>query len=233
MFFTHRSERWAGRRTLVLFLILAGLAGVIFLLSRPDEAPAPARQLLNFSEAEVTSFQINHFTLGMLFKQDGDTWLVKRAKNELVENIQEKDGASPIQEDTDFVTANAVEVAKALIHLMAITVTEPIATGAKLSDFRINPFSLHVVFFGQQDKELARLRIGRQGPDLFSTFVTLGDSTDVYLVEENLFNLMMREFEEWLPEDARVANKNDKKPLDAKVGASKSKRQAPGKKKGK
>lgn len=233
MFSTHRSERRAGRRVLVLFLILAGLAGVIFLLSRPDEAPSPERHLLDFGEAGLTSFQVNHFTLGILFKQDGDTWLVKRVKNELAANIQEKDGASPTQEDTDFVTANAAEVAKALIHLMAITVTEPIATSAKLSDFRINPFSLHVVFFGPHNKELARLRIGRQGPDLFSTFVTLGDSTDVYLVEENLFNLMMREFEEWLPEDSRVANKDEKKPLDAKVGASKSKRQAPVKKKGK
>jgi hypothetical protein len=188
---------------LLAFLVLAAL---VFFFANPlrnGEDVVSSRSLFNFKTEDVAGFQINNFVSGLDFKKDGETWLVKRIKNKLAQELEAKagDGKAVTEEDKEYVRAKALTIAKFLPHLTTLTVDEPIA---KLTDkpglFEINEHSLHVIFFDKNKKELGKLYIGKQGPDLFSSFVKNGHSDDVYLVEENLRTLTLKEYEDWAEE---------------------------------
>lgn len=193
----------------VLLAAFFVLAALVFFFANPlrngNEMP-PAKPLFTFKTEDVAGFQINNFVSGFDFKKDGETWFVKRVKNQLAKELEAKagDGKSVTEEDKDYTRANALVLAKFLPHLTSLTVSESIA---KLSDkpglFEINEHSLHVIFRDKDARELGKLYIGKQGPDLFSSFVKRGDSDDVYLVEENLRTLTLKEFEEWVEEKSK------------------------------
>lgn len=187
-----------------LLLAFLTLAVLVFFFANPlknGNEMTPPKPLFTFKTKDVAGFQINNFVSGLDFKKDGETWLVKRVKNKLAKELEAKagDGKSVTEEDKDYARANALVLAKFLPHLTSLTVSEPIA---KLSDkpglFEINEHSLHVIFRNKNGRELGRLYIGKQGPDLFSSFVKRGDSDDVYLVEENLKTLTLKEYEDWV-----------------------------------
>lgn len=185
---------------LVAFLLLTAL---VFFFANPlqNESSLEPKPLFNFKTTDIAGFQINNFVSGLDFKKDGETWLVKRIKNKLAQALEAKadDGKSVTEEDKDYARANALVIAKFLPHLTALTVGEPIA---KLADqpglFEINEHSLHVIFRDKDGHELDTIFIGKQGPDLFSSFVKKGNSDDVYLVEENLRTLTLKEYEDWV-----------------------------------
>jgi hypothetical protein len=188
-------------KTLLLaFLVLAAL---VFFFANPlkNEPESEPKSLFSFKTEDVAGFQINNFVSGLDFKKDDETWFVRRIRNKLAQELEAKagDGKSVTEEDKDYTLAKALVLAKFLPHLTSITVGEPIA---KLTDkpglFEINEHSLHVIFRDKDQKELGTLYIGKQGPDLFSSFVKSGHSDDVYLVEENLRTLTLKEYEDWV-----------------------------------
>lgn len=193
----------------VLLLAFFLLAALVFFFANPlkNGSDLEPKSLFTFKTADVAGFQINNFVTGLDFKKDGETWLVKRSKNKLVEELElkVKEPHAITKIDKDYTRANALIIAKFLPHLTALTVSEPIA---KLTDkpglFEINEHSLHVIFRDKNGRELGTIFIGKQGPDLFSSFVKTGNSDDVYLVEENLRTLTLKDYKDWIESSTHI-----------------------------
>lgn len=170
------------------------------------------RDLFSFHQDDVTSFQVDHFTTGILFKKFGDEWKIKRVETELSEELKKETNNGPGETDEDFVSANSVEVAKVLTYLCHIKVGEPIAKqNSETNLYQINKHSLHVIFLDRNDQELDRLYIGKQGPEMFTSFIKKSDSDFVYLTEQNYRLMLMREYNEWLPTKATETEPEKKK----------------------
>lgn len=187
----------------ILLLIFLVLVASVWIFVRPfsDNADRAeeAQPLFAFAQQDVAAFQINHFISGLFFKKDGQGWLVKRVKNELAKSVEAKEGKAGIKEDTVFSKADPVAVAKALTVLFLLKIGEPVAAKPeKLPLFQINRHALHLIFFNAEGKELGRLHIGKEGPDLFSSFIKKPASDAVYLADQNLRGLFLRNFEDWL-----------------------------------
>lgn len=181
----------------LVFAVLLALA--LWTTKSRQGAESQKKNLFLFTLENVDSFQINHFATGFLFKRAEGEWQIKRIENNLAKELKEKmsDGLPDV--DKDFMRANSGEVAKVLAYLLQIQVTEPIAMHTKdFTTFQINPHSLHVIFYDKQSKELDRLHVGKQGPDMFTSFVKKGSSDSIYLVEQNFQLLLMRPHEQWL-----------------------------------
>lgn len=192
------------QKNLVILALVFGVLLAAFLVynrNLNDLGVKPKSEFLltALKQDEVTAFQINNFTEGYYFKKVDTGWSVKRVETPLVQKIRTEDSAALVPPTTPEQQADAMAVSRLLTHLFLLEVTEPIATGSgAVAKFQINEHSPHVVFFDAQGKTLARIFVGKQGPDFMSSFVRRGDENAIYLVEKNLHTLMLLPFEDWL-----------------------------------
>lgn len=194
----------------LVFVLLLALA--LWVTKKEQGAEAQKKNLFSFTLEDVNSFQVNQFATGILFKRAGGEWQVMRVENDLAKELKEKMSDGLPEADKDFTRANSAEIAKVLAYLLQIQVTEPVAEHTKdFATFQINPHSLHVIFFDKDGKELGRLHVGKQGPDMFTSFVKKHDSDGVYLVEQNFQLLLMRPYEQWLFKEKKSDEKSDEK----------------------
>lgn len=192
-------------------LVLSVLLAVIAVRTQKQPTVKPMRPLLAFPQEQVKAFRINHFTSSLLFKKTGDIWQVRKDANAFTDQIDKGETGSDITAPkkkggsvaviTEFTEADAATVSRLLTTLCELQVDEPIATNANLADFKINPHSLHVIFYSDEEAStiLGRLNIGKQGADLFSSFVTLGEDKNIFAVENSLTGMVNRNYEEFLP----------------------------------
>jgi hypothetical protein len=177
-----------------------------------EGAEIDKKNLFPFALENVDSFQVNHFATGILFKRKEGEWQVKRVENDLTKELKEKMSDGLPEVDKDFVRANSAKVAKVLAYLLQIQVTEPVAVNTDdFATFQINPHSLHVIFYDKEGKMLDRLNVGKQGPDMFTSFVKKGNLDGIYLVEQNFQLLLQRPFEQWLFKEKKSDEKSDEK----------------------
>lgn len=227
------------RKNLVILGFVFGVLLGAFLFFNHDlnrvgmeTEPGP---LLSFHQDEVAAFQINNFAEGYRFEKTDAGWNVKRVptelKKSLAENNENCEGSAGelIQDPSDpaklsggdcvlplaeesVQMADPVKVTRLLTHLFLIRVSEPIATSPDAASlFHINPHSLHIIFYSDRNEELGRLYVGKQGPDLMSSFVKRGDEPAVYLVEKNLHGLILLPFEEWFAKED-IKSQDEKNP---------------------
>lgn len=185
------------KKQILFFLaVLIILVGAYFFKNKNNNK---AGSLLNVSFESIASFQINYFTQAVLFKKTTEgTWLVRKTKNELIREIEAKN-KEQLFEETLFQTANSPEVSKVLTLLLLIKKQNAVATNrSHLAEFKINPHSLHVVLFDQNQKSLAKLFVGKVGPEPMSSFVKLDGDPNVYLARQNFNGLLNQEYSQWL-----------------------------------
>ena len=202
----------------VLGIVFAVLLACFLIYNRPlDGLGSMSLPLLKLTQDDVAAFQINNFADSYHFQKAPDGWFINRVTNELARSLDQDAGAAKQtmpSNDELLQMADPVAVTQLLTHLLLLETPEPIATRSNVAQiFQINPFSLHIVFYDEKGIELDRLFVGKQGPDLMSSFVKRGGSDAVYLVDQNLQGLMLKSFEDWLvkaevkPENGQEAPK--------------------------
>lgn len=167
--------------------------------SHPSE-----KRFFDFDQSEITSFQVNNFTLGLLFKKTNGAWQVKRVQNKLARELQEKSGSPVSKVDNEFKPADSAQVAKALTYLTSLKGLSPIATQATdPAVYQINEYSLHVILYNDNGEKLAHVQIGKTGPDPFTSFIKKKDQPEVYLAPQDFRYLFLRKYDDWLQKETR------------------------------
>lgn len=149
---------------------------------------------------DIASIEIEFFIQGTRFEKDssGD-WFVAAKKTALQEQLEK-------EKKTDSLPAVSTGKFQADPQKVQgiITAITDLQKGTAVSDnpakqgvLQIAPAGLKVTLFDAKGKKLARLFVGKQGPDLFSSFVRDEESDTIYLVEGNLQGLLNRQFSDW------------------------------------
>lgn len=212
----------AFKKQAMIFACALLLLGVFALVRKGENVEAtPTRPLLDFNIDAVKAFRINHFTSSQYFVKNGDGWEAREDSNDLTEI--EEGGVVKILEGKEFKKADTKIISHLLATLSGLEIGEPVAIADNLADFRINNLSLHVVFYGEENKVLGRLNIGKQGADVFTSFVTLGDAREVYSVKENLNLHVNKNFHEWLAEKNAATNSGSVTATGTAAGKKKTK----------
>lgn len=184
-----------------LLTILAALLIIVLVLWLINRLPKNTRDVPLFQEKveDVASFELNNFTLGLLFKKDKEQWLVKKQKNILVKELEEKAQAPLEGNESNFVEAKTDDVNEILSDLFSLKNLEVVATEkTEQNVFEINNYSLHLIFYDANGAELDRIYFGKPGPQMGSVFIKKGNEDTIYLLDHNLSISLLRQYNEWL-----------------------------------
>ena len=188
---------------LFFFVLFLGFLAFCFNFSRQT---IDSRLFAGISESDVQKFDIDFFTNGIVFSKDESSqWLVASKITELQKKIQLQDiGISakikkdnlPTQELPPKI-ANQRSVAQTLELILALRQDTLVSTNPdKQSVFEISPDKASITIH-LRNKEQRKLLVGKSGPVPYSTFVRLSDSTEVYLVSQNLGDLFNHTLADW------------------------------------
>lgn len=157
------------RNLLILIGVLVGLIVVALILERPfgggrKEEIKPL--FPGFDPQAVLKVEIRDGGTTTVLKKTEDGWTVETARN------------YPADE----------EAVKEMFDEVKGMMTEELVSRdpSKHPRFRVNEDGVEVKMFGEGDKLLAHLFVGKSGPDYISTYVRRANSNDVYLIRRTL-----------------------------------------------
>lgn len=189
---------------LTIFLVL--ILG-LFIFADPlgkQEDDEDKKDLFTFQKEDVASFQIDNYTQAFLFQKKGGDWYVAQSQNELTKKIQ-KQNEDQTADKQKLKKADPVKVTSLLTTILAIQIDEPIAAEPNSAQiFQINEHSLHVRFYDEKGEMLGRLDVGKQGPDIMSSFIRKNKENEIYLIDQNLQGLLLYPYEEWLIDEVET-----------------------------
>ncbi|MDO8520022.1 MAG: DUF4340 domain-containing protein [Deltaproteobacteria bacterium] len=183
------------KKIVILLSIILFLGALVLLLDNPFEDRFSTEEELfypDLKKEEIAAIEIEHFIQGVRFeKKEKAEWLVKEFETPLAKQVGSKPEANQAPADPQ-------KIDQIITVLTELKKETPIsANPEKQGLLQISKAGLNVTFLDGKGKKIARLFIGKQGPDLFSSFVRDEKSDDVYLVEGNLQGLLNRRFEDW------------------------------------
>ncbi|MBI2339694.1 MAG: DUF4340 domain-containing protein [Deltaproteobacteria bacterium] len=168
----------------------------------------------DLKEADIAAIEIEYLVNGTRFEKDLDgKWVVSLKETAIQKKIEEadkKEAKNKSAEKGKQEKSTAEKTAQKKLPAEPSKVEELITTlvelkkGTPVTDdpekqgpLELTNAALNVALFDAKGKKLARLFVGKQGPDIFSTFVR--DETDghIYLVDEQLSGIFNRPIEEW------------------------------------
>lgn len=191
------------KKILILLTLILVLGGLVLVLEHPfsDRFGVKEKPFYpNLEKDEVAAIEIEYFIQGTRFEKDNQgNWTVAAKKTELQENLEKEKKTDPLPAiSTVKFPANPDKIGTILTTLTDLKKgTEVSDNPEKQGILQIAPTGLKVTLFDEKGKKLVRLFVGKQGPDLFSSFVRDEASNGIYLVEGNLQGLLNRQFEDW------------------------------------
>lgn len=199
------------KSTLLIFLgLVLFLGGVVFIFNDPAVdhfAPTKTHPLFKkIKKDDITQVDISYFTNGTRFKKNNQTWQVASFTTDLKNEIQKtnsvpsdsSDKNNKTNSETTFIDVDANKINSLLDTLLELSVSDPVSKSLeKQNQFQVGKLGLTVKFLNASGEELALLHVGKQGPNLFSTFVRLEGDDHIYLVSEGLTSLLQKPIEEW------------------------------------
>ena len=157
------------RNLLILIGVLVGLIVIALILERPfggGEKEEVKPLFPGFDPQAVVKVEIKDAGTTTVLKKTKGGWAVETARN------------YPADEEA---------VKEMFDEVKGMTTEELISRDpSKHSRFRVNEEGVEVKMFGEGDKLLAHLFVGKTGPDYISTYVRRADSNDVYLIRRTL-----------------------------------------------
>ena len=207
------------KKIITLLIIILALGGVVLVFDNPFQAQfRQAENKLFFPNLKIenlAAIEISYFTQGVRLEKtpgaqglDGP-WMVKNMPTDLTkkiesqsdndsksqvtrDNLRSTDDGVPYEADPDKVQA-LLEQLVSLQHGAPSTSDPAKQEGFDLSETRAHQILLR----DKDDKEMAKIFVGKQGPDPFSTFVRLPDNNDIYLIDDYLPRYFSFPTEEW------------------------------------
>ncbi|MBN2467551.1 MAG: DUF4340 domain-containing protein [Deltaproteobacteria bacterium] len=173
------------KHTLVLLIILVVFALIVLIAERPFENKA--KKVKEEAGLLFPDLQIEQVHKLQVKKNDGTITTLKARGNEWFVG------------DTEDYPADSQLVTEAIKTLQTI---RKINLASRRTDkhelFEVKPgLGTEVILLGAEDKEHARLLIGKTAPDFFSTYIRRADADDVFLYEGYLKGHFDRPINNW------------------------------------
>lgn len=169
------------KKIVILTCIVVALGLIIALFEKPDRFESQKHTPLfpNLKSEEIGSIDIEYFV--------NKTRLEKGDKNQWW--VMEKE----IREEADSEKANNL-----IDILLGLEVGLLVSTNPdKQNELQVGNAGLKVTLFDTKGEKKGLLMIGKQGPNLFSTFVRKEGENEIYLVDEYLSGIVNVPFDAW------------------------------------
>ena len=194
----------------ILLLVLLILSGLVLLVDNPFSRRFEPEGTLLFPSLKkdaVTAIEIENLMEGIrLTKDEKGDWKVEKKQTELARKIEEqesrtpdkkKEGRGETSKETGPVPADPAKADQVIALLAGLKKGTPVSTNPeKQGQFQVTEVALNVTLFDKGGSKLARIFVGKQGPNFFSTFIRADGSSEVYLSEET-FTAGRQPLEEW------------------------------------
>ncbi|HBF11850.1 MAG TPA: hypothetical protein DDW49_00420 [Deltaproteobacteria bacterium] len=199
------------KKILTLLVVFLALGLVVALFEKPfgPKNETIGEPFIQISKENIVAIEIEHFIQGFKFSKNAENkWVVEEKKTALQEKMEQtkpdtakKEGAKDKKktgETSTPVVANQEMVERMIDVLLALPKGVPVTNNPeKYTLFEIHDYGLNLGFFDKEGKKLARVYIGKEGPDLFSSYVRLEGEKEVYLVAEQLKGMLNHTLDEW------------------------------------
>ncbi|MFH1829983.1 MAG: DUF4340 domain-containing protein [Pseudomonadota bacterium] len=176
----------------------------------PDQTFYPG-----FDSAQVKSVKVTQLLDGAKLMRDGDRWLVREISTPIKKELLLKEGREDRQ--SKWLRADRIRVNSALGGFGGLP------QGVMVSDnmdrrslYQVEATGLRVQLIGDDDKPIADVIIGKNGPDLASSYIRKADEDEVYLVRRSLAGLFTPIASDWRERKIWVINPDDITAIDVR-----------------
>ena len=188
------------KRPLFTLVTVGIIAAIVLLWQRPDKLPqADTQQNLFFPDydaKQVVHIEIEQLLYGAQLKKVGEDWqvasLVSRAKQDLLKNE-----LRPMPKITwspaDRSRINAALGVFGDLERGVVVSRNP----EKQALYQVGAQGLQVRLFDAQQQLLGNIIIGKNGPDVVSSYARRADELEVYLLSQSLLGVFSIEADDW------------------------------------
>jgi hypothetical protein len=175
------------KRPYIILIVVLLIALFVLLLERPGEFDVgdfKAFKLYSDLKLDkVSKIRIEHLMSGSLLERTDDDWKVSEIKTNISKQLDDDGGAeSSLKFNADREKVDGIIERVRLSEAISLASTNP----EKRSTYQVDKLGKRVRFYDDSDKILVDLYIGKNGPDMFSTYVRRSGEDDVYMVGEHI-----------------------------------------------
>lgn len=188
------------KRPLVFLFSAIALALIVLAIERPQHSRVDDGEDATFSpgfdSAKVERVQISQLVYGAELKRDGDAWLVREMTTPLKERIVIK-GTEP-SSALRWHRADRMRVNSALGSFGGLDAGIVVSTNKdKRGLYQVDAGGLRVQLFDEDGKTIDDVIVGKNGPDLGSSYLRRSGSDEVVLVRRPLTGVFSPLAENW------------------------------------
>lgn len=161
-------------------LLLAGV--LVWMASRPDSAPQAMPEITRFNPDEVYALDLmNGGAEPVSLLRSGNGWKLKGDGSEGEQEVADADAVQRLLDDL------------ASMNIVRVVTRNP----GHYEKLRVTTGSIRVLLKRESGEALLDIFIGKQGSDLISTYLRIGDRPEVLAVDKTLLWQVRRPYQEW------------------------------------
>lgn len=179
------------KKAYIFLIAVIIVAAVVWIIERPgDERLSnfkPFRLYPGMNINDVEKIEIENLINGVLLIRIGDTWEVSPLETEMAKNLKSAEkGGEEVNPPPTPAKANEERIKLAIeklgnLEAGALASTNP----EKQAIYQVNTLAQIVTISGRDGNILAKLYIGKLGPDMYSSYVRREGEDEVYLAAIN------------------------------------------------
>lgn len=161
-----------------------------------------------FDTKDIERVVIEQLLDGVQIKRVGDGWQVAMLITDTKKKLLDKENGQPQPER--WFTADAERIDNALGSFGGLTKGVLVSTNKdKQALFQVNAMGLKVSGIAEDEKRAFDIIIGKNGPDLASSYVRNADDDKVYLINKSLLGVFSPKVEDWRAKEIFGIDPND------------------------
>lgn len=178
------------KKSYIILIVAVIIAAAVWLIERPDRSPVvnfePFILYPNIDGSTISVIEIEHLINGSRLKKSGDEWKVSPVITDMAKQIMEKEGGDGVALETEFKadSKKVFDIIEKLKNLQAKSLAS--MNPEKQSIYQVGGLAKHIKLFDANGGKIADLYIGKEGSDMFTTYVRRDGEDEVYLVGEHI-----------------------------------------------
>lgn len=207
-----------------LFLIAAIVFAIlVWVIERPDKGDVgdftPFKLYKSFNKDDVDKIEVSHLISGSVLTKTGDEWQVSEIETEIGKQLKKENEKSK----TDFpkFKADTEKIENVIKKLGDLETTALVSTNPeKQTTYQVAKLGKRVKVYDKSGKVMADLFIGKNGPDMFSTYVRREGEDEVYLVGSHIGAVIPADVMSWRDKKIWRVKPEDIKGVEVERGLS-------------
>ena len=187
------------KKPYIILIIVIAITLVALFIERPDKNIgdfAPFTIFQEITSDDISKVEVKHLISGSVIEKSGDEWKVLGVETEMGRQLSDKEGKE-VTEKPKY-KADAERAKNVIEKLGKLKATSLISTNPeKQNTYQVGQLSKHVKLYNSAGKVVADIHIGKNGPDMFSTYVRREGENEVYLVSEHIGAVIPADVMSW------------------------------------